>query len=126
MQWLQTLNANNCAFFSKKSAKIWQKSKRFQGQRRGQGRGNPNKSRPRGPKPRTPTPNPGQKKRPSPEEPDPESPMCCYLLVFADDLLPDNVGVHIDNLLWVSQVCRHFSEVVFLVLLDGADDVKGF
>ena len=68
----------------------------------------------------------GTKKRPRPEDPDPESPMCCYLLVFADDLFPDNVGVHIDNLLWVSQICGHFSEVVFLVLLNGADDVKGF
>jgi len=103
-----------CVFFKKKRQNL-AKIQALPGPAPGAGPGKPEQ---------IPTPRPETPK--SPEEPDPESPMCCYLLVFADDLLPDNVGVHIDNLLWVSQVCRHFSEVVFLVLLDGADDVKGF
>ena len=112
-------------FFQKKAPKSGKNpsaSRASAGGRAGETRTNPDpEARNPEPEPRTP-----DKKRPSPEEPDPESPMCCYLLVFADYLLPDNVGVHIDNLLWVSQICGHFSEVVFLVLLNGADDVKGF
>ena len=78
------------------------------------------------PESRPRVPNPEQKKRPSPEEPDPESPMCCGSLPLRDDLLPDNVCVHIDNLLGISQICGYFTEVILLVFLNGADDIKRF
>jgi len=74
----------------------------------------------------TPSPESRTKKGPSPEEPDPESPMCCCLLPLRDYLLPDNVGVHIYNLLWVCQVCGYFTEVILLVFFYNTDNIKRF